>query len=341
VLIITCPCALALAVPAVQVAAIGCLLRSGVIVKAPDGLERLAEVDYIVLDKTGTLTLPEPRLAMDCSVRAETIAEAAALAFASRHPYARAVVAAARERGLEVVPAKNVREVAGGGLVSYGPAGAVRLGSRAFCGGSELAETAPALWLARPGEPPVLLQFEETVRPDAARVVAELRQAGYGIELLSGDRPGPVAAAARIAGVDAFEALQKPDAKLARLAALEAAGRKVLMVGDGLNDAPALAAGHASLSPSTAADISQTVADAVMQGGHLAPLVEVLAVARLARRRALENFGIAIAYNVVFVPLAVAGLVTPLIAAIAMSASSIAVTGNAMRLSLRWKRGRS
>ena len=341
VLIVTCPCALALAVPAVQVVAIGRLMRSGVILKAPDGLERLAEVDHIVLDKTGTLTLPEPRLSTDSAIPDAVLAEGAALALASRHPYARAVVAAARARGLAVTPARDVREIAGAGLVCEGPNGPVRLGSRAFCGGTETADITPALRLSRPGEPLVVLRFEESVRSDAAAVIADLRHAGYGIELLSGDRPGPVAAAARVAGIDTFAALQRPDSKLARLAALTASGRKVLMVGDGLNDAPALAAGHGSLSPSTAADISQTVADAVMQGERLAPLVEVLAVARLARRRSLENFGIAIAYNAVFVPLAVVGLVTPLIAAIAMSASSIAVTANAMRLSLRGKGGGS
>jgi Cu2+-exporting ATPase len=159
-----------------------------------------------------------------------------------------------------------------------------------------------------------------------------LRRAGLQTELLSGDRTAVVEAAAAQAGIERWMAGALPAAKIARLDALKGDGRKVLMVGDGLNDAPALAAAHASLSPASAADISQTAADAIVQGSRLAPVLETLAVARAARRMALQNFAIAIGYNLVFVPLAMAGLVTPLLAAVAMSASSIAVTANAIRL---------
>jgi len=174
--------------------------------------------------------------------------------------------------------------------------------------------------------------FVDALRPDADEVVSTLQSAGYAIELLSGDRPKAVAAAARAVGIERYEAGASPSGKLARLAELAAQGRKVLMIGDGLNDAPALAAGHASLSPATAADITQTTADAIFQGQRLKPVIEVLATAREAQRMAMQNFAIALGYNIVFVPLAMTGRVTPLVAAIAMSASSIAVTANAVRL---------
>jgi Cu2+-exporting ATPase len=192
-----------------------------------------------------------------------------------------------------------------------------------------------AVWYRAPGRPAIALHFEDRLRPDAADVIACLRTAGVDIELLSGDRPAAVEAAARHLGIGNWQGGVPPAGKIARLNELKVAGRKVLMIGDGLNDAPALAAGHASLSPSTAADISQTAADAVFQGDRLGPILEVLTVARAARRMALQNFGIAIGYNLIFVPLAMAGLVTPLLAAIAMSASSIAVTANAVRLKTR------
>ncbi len=335
VLIITCPCALALAVPAVQVVAVGRLLRAGIVVKAADGLERLAEVDTVVLDKTGTLTMPSPALVGAPGVDDAALTEAASLAKASRHPYSRAVVAAATVRGIAAPAAKGVQEIAGAGLVLATPQGEIRLGSPAFCGVPESDDSQPALWLTRPGKAPVELRFEETLRPDARASVERLHRAGLAVELLSGDREPAVAAAARAAGISRYMARQRPDEKLARLGQLAAEGRKVLMVGDGLNDAPALAAGHASVSPQSAADISQTAADAVIQGDRLGPLLELLAVAKASRRRALENFAIAIGYNIVFVPMAVVGIVTPLIAAIAMSASSIVVTANAMRLGLR------
>ena len=333
VLIITCPCALALAVPAVQVAAASRLFGNGVLVKAPDGLERLADVDTIVLDKTGTLTLGEPFLATGQPVSDDVLARAACLATASRHPYARAVVRAAEAAGLAVrQPGPDVREAPGSGLERIGADGPERLGSAAWCEAEATPGTTATVWYRPARGDPVAFSFADRLRPDAIAVVARLRQAGFHVELLSGDRIPVVEAAASDTGIDRWIAGAGPAAKIARLAALEAEGRKVLMVGDGLNDAPALAAAHASLSPSSAADISQTAADAVFQGERLAPLLETLAVARAARRMALQNFAIAIGYNAVFVPLAMAGLVTPLIAAVAMSASSIGVTANAVRL---------
>ena len=331
VLIITCPCALALAVPAVQVAAIGRMFKHGIVVKAPDGLERLAEVDTIVFDKTGTLTLGEPQLEAGERVSDAALATAASLAVVSRHPYSKAVVRAARGRGLAVEPACGVEEVPGAGLRSIIDGRAMKLGSAAFCAVNDALEQ-PALWLCDGDAKPVALRFIDPLRPDAAETITRLRRAGYDIQLLSGDRAPIVAAAAHDTGIVDWLAEVKPDEKAHRIEALKAAGRKVLMVGDGLNDAPALAAGHASIAPSTATDISQTASDVIFQGEKLAPLIETLAVAKAARRAALANFAIAIGYNVLFVPLAMAGVVTPLIAAIAMSASSITVTANAIWL---------
>jgi len=332
VLIITCPCALALAVPAVQVAATGRLFAKGVLVKAADGLERLAEVDTVVFDKTGTLTLGEPVLAQGERISRQDLAHAAALAAGSRHPYARAIVRAAEAAGFPIEPVTGAREVAGFGLEHTGPEGTERLGSGAWCGIDASDGGKGAVWYRAADGSTVGLHFEDRLRPDAPEVVRRLHAAGFGTELLSGDRQSVVEAAAIQSGIGCWIAGVLPAQKIARLMELKAAGHRVLMVGDGLNDAPALAAAHASLSPSTAADISQTAADAVFQGERLAPVLETLAVARATRRMALQNFAIAIGYNLVFVPLAMAGIVTPLIAAIAMSASSIAVTANAVRL---------
>jgi Cu2+-exporting ATPase len=260
------------------------------------------------------------------------LARAAALAAVSRHPYARAVARAAATAGLSVAAVKNVVEVAGFGLEASGPHGVERLGSAEWCGANSVNGTGSTIWYRAPDGRVTALHFEDRLRPDAADVVRRMRAAGLHVELLSGDREAVVSHAAREAGIGTWRASTLPAEKIARIEELKVAGRRVLMIGDGLNDAPALAAGHASLSPSNAADIAQTAADAVLQGERLEPVLETLAVARAARRMALQNFAIAIGYNCVFVPLAIVGHVTPLLAAIAMSASSIAVTANAIRL---------
>ena len=343
VLIITCPCALALAVPAVQVAATSRLFSKGVLVKSPDALERLAEVDTIVLDKTGTLTRGEPVLADNGRVDDATLARAAAIAVSSRHPYARAVVRAAAGRGIAVSPSTEVEETSGFGLSRHSDAGEERLGSARWCGVADGGDI--SLWYRCGTGPAVPFEMTDRPREDAAAVITALKSAGFAIEILSGDQPGEVERIAKLVGIARYAAGLMPAEKLARLSQLKAEGRKPLMIGDGLNDAPSLAAAHASLSPSSAADISQTAADAVFQGELMAPVLETIAVARSSRRMALENFAIALGYNVVFVPLAIAGVVTPLIAALAMSGSSIAVTVNASRLRSRalhlgtWKSG--
>ncbi len=333
VLIVTCPCALGLAVPAVQVAAVGRLLKKGVLVKSGDGLERLAQVDTVVFDKTGTLTQGRPELANRSDLTESELGLAAAIAAASRHPLARALCRAAGE----VEPLKaEVREEPGLGLAAILDGRDVRLGSRTWCGVEVTENDAPEseLWLAVPGRAPVRFAFRDALRADAAALVAWLKARGLAVELLSGDREAVAREVALTLGIERWAAARKPADKIARLEALAAEGRKVLMVGDGLNDAPALAAAFVSASPAQAADISQTAADFVIQGEGLSPLAEALRVGVTSRRLVLQNFALALGYNAVAVPLAMAGLVTPLIAALAMSASSIAVTLNALRLNL-------
>jgi Cu2+-exporting ATPase len=324
VLIITCPCALGIAVPAVHVAAAGRLMRGGVLAGSPTALERLAEADHAVLDKTGTLTRGRPSL-LPGAWTAEDLAEAGALAAASRHPLARALAEAAR-----ATAADGVVEHPGEGLSRQTEAGTVRLGNARFAGAE--AGEGMELWLARPGRAPVAFRFEDALRPDAAEAVASLRRLGLGVSLLSGDRAAAVGRAAEAAGVRDWQAGADPGAKLAALAGHAAAGRRVLMVGDGLNDAPALAAAHVSVSPASGADIAQASADLVFQRERLAAVPWSVAVARKAMRLVRQNIAISLAYNVVAVPLAVAGLVTPLIAAVAMAASSVTVVLNALRV---------
>ena len=330
VLIITCPCALALAVPAVQVAATGRLFRQGIIIKSADGLERIAETDTIVFDKTGTLTTGALRVRNADAISDCDLCAAASLAISSLHPYAKAVVKAARERKLAIGVMSNVREAAGAGLSAITPDGEVRLGSARFTGTRDNGRA--GLWYAWPGKAPISFEMEDRLKVDSSETAAALIEAGYELSILSGDRPEAVAAAARAIGIKSWQGDVRPVEKCDRIAALKASGRKVLMIGDGLNDAPALAAGHASLSPSTAVEISQTAADGIFQGDNLRPVIETINVARAAQRMALQNFAIAILYNAAFVPLAAFGYVTPLIAAAAMSSSSILVTANAVRL---------
>jgi Cu2+-exporting ATPase len=332
VLIITCPCALALAVPAVQVAASARLFDRGILLKSADGLERLAETDIAVFDKTGTLTAGVPSLANEAAIEDGALKAAAALAASSRHPYAQAVGEAAKRRLGTITAASGVEETPGFGLRLVTPSGEERLGSAAWCGIDAARAATASLWYVRPGAAPVAFEFEDKLREDAAQTVDSLRKAALDVALLSGDRASAVETAAKAAHISEWRAGMKPQEKIARLEELKAKGHRVLMVGDGLNDAPALAAAHASVSPSTAADISQTASDAVFQGGKLGAVIELLATARKTKAMAFQNFAIAFGYNFLFVPLAMAGYVTPLVAAIAMSTSSILVTVNAIRL---------
>lgn len=324
-LIITCPCALALAAPVAQVVAAGRLFRNRVFLRSGDALERLAEIDHIVFDKTGTLTLGVPTLISDPG---DALPLAAQLARASRHPLSRAIVKAAGPGAI----AKDATETPGLGVEGWIDGQRYRLGSAEWVGAEKTVETTgPTLWLANDQAAPVQFRFRDQVQDAAAHAVAGLRAQGLDVEILSGDTDSAVRDVAEQLAILDWTAKVSPQQKVDHLAKLSADGRKVLMVGDGLNDAGALAMAHASLAPGGAMDISQSASDAVYAGG-LDTIQSILGVARRSRRIMLQNFGLAAAYNCVAVPIAVTGHVTPLIAALAMSASSLIVTLNALRL---------
>jgi Cu2+-exporting ATPase len=334
VLIITCPCALGLAVPAAQVIASGVLFRRGVLVKSGDAFERLAETDTVVFDKTGTLTTGDLVLANAEAVDAETLRLGAALAAHSNHPLSRALAASADTAGIEVA---EVSEFPGLGLEGRVAGQQLRLGSGTWCGvesGAEPGGDGPELWLKAGDHAPERFQFIDRSRIDAAAVIAELKRLGMKVVLLSGDRKAVVGRMAADLGIDEWQGECLPTEKIDVLERLRQGGAKAVMVGDGLNDAPALAAGHASISPASAADVAQTAADFIFQGERLAPVVTAVRVARRTHALVKQNIAIAIGYNILAVPVAVLGFASPLVAAVAMSSSSLLVTLNALRLRL-------
>ncbi|MEM9014932.1 MAG: heavy metal translocating P-type ATPase [Pseudomonadota bacterium] len=331
VLIITCPCALGLAAPAVQVVATGRLFNRGVLVKSGDALERLAEANAMIFDKTGTLTLGRPQLTNQKDILFDDLRAAAALARVSRHPLSRAIVEAVGPG----VSADGAVEFPGLGIEAMINGERLRLGSAEWTGAPIAKDVSLETWFRRGDGAPVRFQFDDTPHGDAARVIEELAARGLSSELLSGDRTPAVAAVAATLGLSDYHASMSPQDKAARLAELAATGVRTAMIGDGLNDAPSLAQAHVSLSPGTAADASQAAADFVYLGDGLTSIIEAVDVSTKARRRVIENFAFAAFYNACAIPLAVFGFVTPLIAALAMSGSSLVVTLNALRLASR------
>jgi Cu2+-exporting ATPase len=322
-LIVTCPCGLAIAVPAVQVAAVGALFRRGVLVASPTALERLATADHAVLDKTGTLTEGRPDLIADEALDPGVLRDAAAMARSSRHPLAQALVRACPD-----APALGgVREVAGKGLVR----GSQRLGSPAFCGLAEDTGSGMTLVYCVAGEMPVVFHFSDRLRGDAGEAVAALHELGLETELLSGDGSGEVEAAAAATGVGPWQARATPADKAHRIESLRTEGRLPLMVGDGINDAAALSLAHVSASPGSGTDLAQAASDLVLRADGLTVLPMAIRVARQAQNLARQNIAFSLVYNVVAVPMAVLGFVTPLIAALVMASSSIIVILNALR----------
>ena len=323
VLIITCPCAMGLAVPAAQVVASGALAKRGMLVKDGSALERLAEVDVALFDKTGTLTLGEPVPQLDHLTTYQT-SVALALARSSRHPLSKGITKMFEAEGIVPATLSELREETGLGILARSGDTPVAL-VRPQNAGDHIATSLQI------GDENINVAFIDPLREDAAEALAALDREGVGASIVSGDRVGPVEAIATKLGISA-QAELLPDAKLRLLEGLRSEGYRPLMVGDGINDGPALAAAHASIAPGSASDVSQQAADAVFLGKTLMPVAMAVRVARKTMVIVRQNFAFAITYNVFAVPLALAGMVTPLIAAVAMSLSSLVVVGNSLRL---------
>jgi len=331
VLIITCPCALALAVPVVQVLASGRLMKYGVLVKSGDALERLARIDTVLLDKTGTLTLGRP--ALDGDVDQRDLQIAASLASHSKHPLSVALV---RAFDGELVDVRDVEEISGKGLKAIYEGEVVRLGSRDFCGDQSVdGHDGIELWLSVEGERLVSFHFNDPLRSDVVDTIVSIKACGLNPIMLSGDRMSVAESVGQEVGMDEVYAEQTPPQKFEVLDRLKQDGRCVLMVGDGLNDAPVLAGADVSMAPGTAIDMAQNAADIVFMGDGLSPVYDAYKTARMTQTLVKQNFALAIIYNIFAIPLALGGFVTPLIAALAMSGSSLIVIANSFRLKFR------
>ena len=341
VLIITCPCALGLAVPMVQVVAARRLFERGIMARDGSAFERLNDIDTVLFDKTGTLTLGEMRLVNAGDLQPRLLSLAAAMARVSRHPASAAIALAGAGRHTSPVEFDSLEEVHGCGIEGRAGDAIYRLGRPSWASNATQVDlgTSSATVLSKDDETMAVFAFEQTVRPGARELVQTLRSAGVSVRILSGDRSAAVSSIAGQLDIEAFSAELLPDEKVEAIRALAAKGRKVLMIGDGLNDAPALAAAHVSIAPSSATDVGRSASDFVFLGQSLLAVRDIILTAARADVLIRQNFAMAIAYNVVSVPFAIAGLVTPLAAALAMSLSSIVVVGNALRLGARVKKG--
>jgi Cu2+-exporting ATPase len=343
VLVVTCPCALSLATPAALTVAAGRLARRGVVTTRAHALELLARVTHVVFDKTGTLT--EGRLALSKTrplgtlTSVECLALAAALEQGSEHPVAAAFLQA-RPAGVALPLVQGLRNVPGAGMEARIAGVRYRIGSERFV--AAIAGAPPTLaqehgaltdiWLGCEGQWLAMFALADRLRPEAVAAIRRLQELDKQVLILSGDALPAVSAVAQRLGILRFEAALSPEDKQRRVQALQSHGAIVAMVGDGVNDAPVLAQAHLGIAMGGGAELSQVQADIVLLSGDLRALLDAVDIGRFAWRVIRQNLAWAIAYNLVALPLAVAGVLTPWMAGIGMGASSLLVVLNALRL---------
>lgn len=335
VLIVTCPCALGLAVPIVQVVAVLKLMKNGILVKSQNVLERMSGITDIIFDKTGTITYGNPHWLNKDEYNKETIQIISSMAKHSKHPLMKAISGVTQD--IAILP-MEVEEQKGMGLSAIVNGEEVKIGSRVWCGVESAVDNDDYLeaWFRYKNRLTRVI-FEDSIRKEASEIVKELRKNGYEIHLLSGDRSSVVQTVAERLSISNFKGLLKPEDKFNVIKAMQKEGKKVLMVGDGLNDSPALQLADASLSPSAALAITSNNADIVFQK-DLFSVAECLCTAKKSIKLIKQNFLFSFIYNILAVPIAMVGLMTPLIAAVAMASSSIIVVLNSMRLNLGTKK---
>jgi len=356
VLVVACPCAMGLAVPAALTVAVGRGAQLGVLFKGGEALERLAHLDVIVLDKTGTLTVGHPVLdavhPLGGYAENDLLRIAAAAEERSNHPLAHALVDSARALGLTWTPADDVQIFPGRGLSARVEGYDCLLGNEAVFREYSIALPAAAsppqlgftrLWMALDNKPAAYFDARDALRPDAAEAVTALHRTGLRVLMLTGDSAAAAAPIARQAGITEIEAALDPAGKLARIRELQQSGRRVAMVGDGVNDAAALAQADAGIAMGAGADLAQEAGDVLLLRTRPSAIPAALALARQTLRIMRQNLGWAVGYNLIGIPLA-AGLLypafhialTPWMAAAAMAFSSVCVLANSLRLR-RWQ----
>ncbi len=326
-LIITCPCALGLAVPIVQVVASSKLMAQGIIIKSSDALEKIARIDSVIFDKTGTLTAGRPKLNNRDKISDTDFKIIGSLASFSKHPLCKEIGSS------EIKFDEIAKEFKGQGVISKLNGKEVRLGSRKFCSvEGRSKDSYLEVWYKSGNTKAIRLTFTDQLRLDAKSVVSEIKRLGFPMEILSGDRDEVVKRISGEVGIKKYKSEMTPQEKYEHLKSLAEAGKKVLMVGDGLNDAAALKAAFVSISPTSSLEITQTNSDIVFQGEKLFPVIRAFKIAEFASTVVKQNFALALLYNITTVPIAIMGYINPVIAAISMSASSIMVVLNSLRI---------